>query len=155
MKRLLLPIGIAIALIAYLGPNFYRNYQMDKEVDRLCSMDGGIRIFEQVKLSKIYFDEFGNPIISNSINKKVGPSEYFLEASTKRIVPGDPRGVGSPTLLRSVGKAIRLSDGKVLGEAVGYSRFGGVPDGPWQPTSYVGCISEPAKSVSQKVFEKL
>ena len=51
--------GLSILVAAYFGPSSYRKAQMDKEVDRLCAVDGGIKVYETVKLPADQFNEWG------------------------------------------------------------------------------------------------
>lgn len=153
-KRLLLPIGIAIFLIAYFGPSSYRKAQMDKEVDRLCAVDGGIRIYEHISLPLRAFNQWGDPDIIERPSPD-GKSSYTLSNLSTEIVKGGTHGRGEPTLNRFHYQVIRLSDRKILGESVSYGRFGGDPQGPFHPSSYSGCIEIwNDKELLRKVFLK-
>lgn len=147
-------ISLVLAIAAYFGPSAYRKGQMDAEVDQLCAVDGGIKVYEQVSLPANRFDGFGDPDIPLASSKSASLSDYVLIAEVRVLVAGGHDGRGAPSLSRFVSKAIRVSDKKILGEAVGYYRFGGDPVGPWHPSSYTGCTYEPGKKLSRAVFAK-
>ena len=146
--------AFVVILISYFGPSAYRKTQADKEVDRLCAMDGGLKVIEKVLLSSDKFDQFGNPLVPLSTSKAAQSSAYVLDASVIEIVKGGSGGSGEPAIHRFTSKAIRVSDKKVLGVAVGYYRFGGEPEGPWHPSSYTGCTEEPGKQINRAVFSR-
>ena len=145
-------IGIALLLIAYFGPSAYRKAEMDKEVDRLCAVDGGVKVYEKVSLPPENFDQFGNPMVPLATSRNAGLSAYVLEANVEHLVKGGPGSRGTPALHRVTSRAIRVSDKKLLGEAVGYYRLGGDPEGPWHPSNYVGCTEEPGRKLNHAVF---
>jgi len=147
-------LAIAILLIAYFGPSAYRKSQMDKEVDRLCAVDGGIKVFERILLSADKFDLFGNPNVPLSTSRGAEASAYVVVAEIEVLVRGSTSGRDVPSLNRFVSKAVRASDKKILGEAIGYYRFGGDPAGPWHPSNYTGCTHEPGKNLNRAVFLK-
>ena len=147
-------IGVVLLSAAYFVPSAYRKAQMDKEVDRLCALDGGVKVFEKISLPAESFDRFGHPNVPLSTSKAAQSSAFVVDAIVVELVKGDPYGMDRPSLHKFTSKAIRLSDGKVLGIAVGYYRFGGDPDGPWHPSNYTGCTSEPGEQVIGKVFSR-
>lgn len=152
---LFLAIGLPLLVISYFAPSAYRKSQMDAEVDRLCAVDGGIKVFERIFLPSEKFDQFGNPNVPLSSSKAVQFSPYVIDAELSEVTKGDPSGRGTPTLRRYTSKIVRISDGKVLGIAVGYSRFGGESEGPWHPSSYTGCTEEPGKQLSRAVIARM
>jgi hypothetical protein len=127
---------------------------MDKEVDRLCSLEGGTKVFEYVVLPADKFDGFGNPAVPLSITKAAQSSPYVVEADVVPVVKGSPDGFGMPSLHRMSARAIRVSDKKILGEAIGFYRSGGEPVGPWHTSQYTGCTHEPGKNLNRLVFKR-
>lgn len=102
---------------------------LDAEVKRLCAIDGGVKVYETVKLPADRFDQWGNVRIPFKQSAK--PSdEYYVE--TKSIVLKD----GNPKLIQMISKVIRQMDGKVLGKSIYYGRGGGDVPGPWHPSSF-------------------
>ena len=109
-------------------------------------------MFENVSLSPDQFDQFGNPNVPLSTSKSAQLSPFVVVAEVSELVKGDPSGRGRPALHRATSKVVRVSDRKVLGEAIGYYRFGGESEGPWHPSSYMGCTEEPGKHLNRAVF---
>ena len=120
--------AIACCLLFLVGCEKSR---LDEEVRQLCAKDGGIKIYETVKLPSERFDQHGNIKIPSK--KDANPSdEYYYESETIFLRSGNP------DLRRSHDKIIRRHDQKVLGEFVYYARRGGNISGPWHE-SYFGC----------------
>lgn len=127
-KFSLLPRGLLACAVVLTGCEKAR---LDEEVRRLCAKDGGIKVYETVKLSPERFDPYGNVRIPSKKDAK--PSdEYFYESETTNLRIGDP------AMWRDHDRIIRRSDGKVLGEFVHYARRGGDIPGPWHESSF-GC----------------
>jgi hypothetical protein len=155
-------VVIAFVIVLLLGlwwgiPTF-RKARADALVSELCAKDGGVKIFETVKLPPDNFGPYGNVIFSGKKNlpplkSQLKPSDpYFVTADTHWIEPDT--GLGSLAVWRSHAQLVRNSDGKVLGEAIAYSRRGGDPIGPWHPSSF-GCPRDAdIVYVVQKVFKK-
>ncbi len=155
LRRLLQLTGIAIVLIAYLGPSSYRKYQMDKEVDRLCAIDGGANVFERVALPSAQFNRWDEPNIPVAGTDGEAKSSHYLVVRSDYLVKNDECIEGHPSLSRFSAKVIRRSDGATLGEVVSYSRMGGDPYGPWHPSHYNGCSAGGDKALKKEVFVKL
>lgn len=106
--------------------------RLDREVDRLCAIDGGVKVFETVSVSAGDLSEKG-PIFpkyeSLPFGERLGP-DYQLKASTQYLIVGDPG------LLRMETKVIRKRDKKVMGSSTTYARTGGDFIGPAEPSSY-------------------
>jgi hypothetical protein len=101
--------------------------QLDAEVDRLCAVDGGLKIYETVRLPPEKFNKY------NQINfyhpgrdeNALGP-EYIWKYETRYLHPGgDPK--TNPRMWRDHIRLFRRSDGHLLGESINYSRYGGDP----------------------------
>lgn len=135
---------LALLLGLWWGIPTYRKAKADAIVDELCARDGGIRVYETVKLSASWFDRYGNVRIP--FEPKPG-EEYYLKLETGWIVPYT--GEGNISVARENYKIYRVVDGKLLGEAVTYFRRGGDPPSPAHPSSY-RCPKD--VSVSKKVF---
>ncbi len=107
--------------------------KLDEEVDRLCKIDGGIRVYETVKLAKENFDDrgivFPQFIGLPEDNGRYGPSYKVLVTDTNIVE-------GNPSLRRSHIKVIRVSDHRLLGERINYTRSGGDPPNPFHPSSH-------------------
>jgi hypothetical protein len=95
--------------------------RLDREVDRLCAVDGGIRVFETVEVPAEYLPDEG-PIFpqyeGRRFKDRYGP-DYELKTSDTYIV------TGLPSLTRMETQLIRKRDQKVLGTSVRYIRHGG------------------------------
>jgi len=103
----------------------------DWRIDRMCAIDGGVRLFEPVFLPPESFDAWGmvnfySPALDENalgINYKLKSFSYFYS-------------LNNPRLARHHYQITRRADGKVLGETVLYGRGGGDFIGPWHQSSY-------------------
>lgn len=94
--------AIACCLLFLVGCEKSR---LDEEVRQLCAKDGGIKIYETVKLPSERFDQHGNIKIPSK--KDANPSdEYYYESETIFLRSGNP------DLRRSHDKIIRRHDQK-------------------------------------------
>lgn len=119
--------------------------RLDEQVKELCAKDGGVKVFETVRLPAEKFDSHGNPMLPAKARSKPG-DQYYYELETEYLKTGNPE------FWRSRHRVIRASDGKVLGESIRYVRRGGDLPGPWHESSF-GCPeigSEP--SLERSIF---
>ncbi len=117
---------------------------LDAEVDRLCAVDSGVKVYETVMLPPEKFNEWGQINFYQPIKGEnaLGP-EYLYQTKTHYY------GEGNPQMLRYHDQVFRRSDGTLLGETIIYVRSGG----EWAPSSY-HCppLSE---SSEQALFKKV
>ena len=104
---------------------------LDDEVRRLCGIDGGVKIYETVRLPPEKLNQWGQPnfYLPTEGQNALG-AEYTFHRERKYLREGNP------SLRRSHYSIVRRSDNKLLGESISYSRGGGDAPGPWQPSSY-------------------
>lgn len=141
MKKIVLLLFAA--LIVYTA-FFTEKARLDREVNRLCEIDGGIRVYEKVKLTGNLLLNDGN--IAIPYKKDISPGDkYFLDYSLNYIREGNPE------LYRLHIKAYRLSDHKLLGEVISYSRRGGDLPGPWHE-SFFRCPAKTEIDMNKQIF---
>lgn len=127
-KGLALVAGLAILSVPLLV-SIGVKARYDRQVQQLCAKDGGVRVYETVRLPAERFDKWGNLGIHDKEYAKP-TDEYYYESEVHYYRRGNP------TLLRSRSQVVRRSDGKVLGEAISYGRGGGDLPGPWHGSSF-------------------
>ena len=106
--------------------------ELDAEVKRLCAIDGGVRVFETVRLPPEKFDKrqhFINFYRPTQEENALG-SEYLFKRNQHYYRQGNPE------MSRIHYQVFRRSDGKLLGETVLYGRGGGDMPGPWHDSSF-------------------
>lgn len=110
--------------------------ELDAEVRHLCAIDGGIKIYETVKLPKEKFDQWGqvNFYRPTQGENALGP-DYLFKQDMHWYRKGDPY-TSELTMLRASYTIVRRLNGKVLAETVIYGRGGGDLPGPWHPSSF-------------------
>jgi len=114
-----------------------------------CAIDGGVHIYETVALPKDYFGpdgELASPYKGRmGTDARYGP-EYQSTLTKAYLVSGNP------SLTRTVWRLVRKADGKVLGEAIIYSRADGDLPGPSAPSGHT-CPKPPADiNIERRVF---
>jgi hypothetical protein len=99
--------------------------RLDEQVRELCAKDGGVKVYETVSLSAESFESDGRlKFFRPSLGEAALGSDYLYKKSTHYFRKGDP------VMFKSHYQIIRKQDGKLLGEAVFYSRGGGDLPGP-------------------------
>jgi hypothetical protein len=128
MKRLLTLCALLPIVTGCATPS---QMAVDAEVKRLCVIDGGVKVYETVKLPADKFNQWGqiNFYKPTQGENALGPDYLFKEETTFYRQ-------GNPTFIRHHYKVIRKSDAKLLGETVSYGRGGGDIPGPWYPSSF-------------------
>lgn len=121
---------LIVATLMFLFLAGCEKQRLDQQVKELCAKDGGVKVYETVKLTPDLLDEAGRIRIPTKESIKQG-DRYFYVSETTYLQKEDPK------LTRMNTKIVRLSDGKVLGEVVRYGRGGGDPPGPWHPSSFI------------------
>ena len=125
---------------------------LDAEVKRLCAIDGGVKVYETVKLPAERFDGYGRVHIPSKEQAKL-EDEYYFEFIVTYLRKGAPDNDGSDASVdRSQFRVFRAKDGKLLGERISYSRRGGDLPGPWHPSSFTCPDPKTATSVEKLIF---
>ncbi len=124
-KIILLLLASLVVYVTF----FTEKDRLDREVERLCAIDGGIKVYEAVRFSAERFDEYGNVKVTSKDFVKSG-DEYYIEFKETNLRKGNPR------LIRFNTRVIRISDGKIMGESIRYGRSGGDLPGPWHESSF-------------------
>ncbi len=131
-------IGLVFAGLVAAGCTTPIQYRYNAEVDRLCAVDGGARIFERISWPKGKFDEHGHPLTIKG--KELSPSRYGpsyrVDENSVRI-KGTKEGA---SINRYSHEIYRVSDQKLMGAFYLYDRFGGDVTGGFAP-SYYNCPS--------------
>lgn len=129
---LLLPLATACAS----GPG---KSELDAEVKRLCAIDGGVKVYETVKLPPEKFNQWGqiNFYKPTQGENALGP-EYIYKWDIHYYKKGDPalNGAQETSMRRDHIQIFRQSNMKLMGEFVTYHRAGGDLPGPWMPSSH-------------------
>jgi len=106
-------------------------HRLDQQVKELCAKDGGVKVYETVKLPPDRFDQWGmiKPYDPSQKENALG-SEYVFKREIHFYRHGNPE------MSREQYQVIRRSDGKLLGETIMYGRGGGDAPGPWHDSSF-------------------
>lgn len=138
MHRLICPTFALLVLLGLTGCERAKT-QFDREVDRLCAIDGGVHVYEKVVLPKDNFNENGRIAskISHDISfNEKSPYRSYIERqqiAEKSQINLIRTGL---SLSRSRLYVVRVADGKILGERIRYIRGGGDLFGPWEGSNY-------------------
>jgi len=148
MRRVMIIAAAFAAFLALTGCERAKT-RLDREVDRLCAIDGGVHIYETVTLPKESFGPDGE-VFPQYRNRRIDKgrlgANYAIRSQNKLLVDGDP------ALQRINVAIVRLSDDKVLGELVIYRRSGGDMPGPWESSRY-SCPAGPVFNLESLVFK--
>lgn len=104
-------------------------YELDRKMEEISEKDGGVKIYETVKLPSEIFDNSG--LIKNKKYSRKGNKTYLKIANNFILIneityikEGNPL-KGQGMLLRSKSELRRISDNSLLAEEVKYGRSGG------------------------------
>jgi hypothetical protein len=124
MRRLVKTIPLVVAALWLTA---CEKYALDRQMEELCKKDGGVKVYETVKLPGSEFDSQGQPltkyIMAAKEEEKFGP-DYRYVVLREELKTGDPF-KGEGRLTRFEESIYRRADSKLLGNAVTYSRAGG------------------------------
>lgn len=145
---LAIPAALIVLLILVIGFYEGRKAYWDAQVREMCAKDGGVTIFERVRVSKADIDRRVLPIaggmLSVAIKELAHPEApvYGLERITRLHEAGNLRVSRIEVLV------IRRTDQAVVAKEVSYGRFGGdLPTGLAHDSSY-GCPDLKANAAS-------
>jgi hypothetical protein len=115
-------IGITTACDGYLPG---RQADWDEKVKAMCEKDGGVRIFEQVRVSDADLSALGKTdgMISIPIKEAAHPNAPVYSVLQRTRLAGE----GNVSIGRVESSITRRSDGVVVARWVAYSRSGGEP----------------------------
>lgn len=113
--------GAALAIWVWKYASESEMRRMDKEVDRLCAIDGRSVIYETVKMPAEQFNEHGQSKVPYG-KDDIGFGYYYMLASETLAGPGQEPGA---RLIRTHYRVVRTSDEKVIAEVIYYTRGGG------------------------------
>jgi len=147
-RRHRLTIAIGAILLLWWGVPAARKAYYDARVRELCAQDGGIKVYEQVKLPADRFDQWGGVRIPFA--SKANPSDEFVMNWDKEYYK-KTNSISGLELWRERFSIIRRMDSVVLGEAISYARRGGDPIQPWESSSF-GC---PKSAGDQDLIRKV
>jgi hypothetical protein len=93
--------------------------RLDAEAQRLCAIDGGVKVYETVGLPPEKFNELGQALVPTGKDEKGWGyhTTFRLENLTGRFSP--------PTLEKETLSVVRTTDSRVIAESVVYRRLGG------------------------------
>jgi hypothetical protein len=102
-------------------------------MEELCKQDGGVKVYETVKVPPAAYDATGRLITGEARRIEAGVlaqtvrSVYLIERREDVIKAGNPSSgaLSEGRLLRHVTTVRRIADGKVLGVETTYGRTGG------------------------------
>lgn len=142
---LFIPGVIVAVLLISVGYYEGRKAYWDAKVEEMCRKDGGVKVYERVKISgkesELLWGKAGLPLPTVSTRTEL---PYFWEQADTTLRNANPNIVRAQTMVK------RRSDGKVLGVSVQYWRSGGdLPTGISEATSFI-CPKHVA--LSSRVF---
>lgn len=151
MKHLLTLLALLPLVAGCATPS---QMAVDAEVKRLCAIDGGIKVYETVKLPADKFNQWGqiNFYRPTQGENALGPS-YILKHERRSLIKSQSEPSHELTVVREHFIVVRKADEKVLGETVLYGRGGGDFPGPWHPSSF--SCPPVAESDGEALFRKI
>lgn len=146
-RRIALLSGIGILITPWLISNMVKWYY-DQQVKELCAKDGGVKVYETVKLSPEKYDELKrvNFILPDKLRLK--PTDEYYSVTDRYYYRQ-----GNPEMTRVKHRIVRRMDGKVLGQLIRYGRSGGDLPGPWHGSGFMCPDPTKASNFETAVFQ--
>lgn len=151
MRLPMIAATVAVLVLSALGLTqcgWVQKAKLDREVDRLCAIDGGVHIYETVTLPKEDFGPDGEVFPQHRSELftagRYGP-DYVGRMANEILV------AGNPAMQRINSAIVRKADDKVLGEVVIYVRRGGDMPSPSAPSTHV--CPQGALDAERQVFK--
>lgn len=148
MGRLITLALVGVVATCLLGCERAKT-RMDREVDRLCAIDGGVHVYETVKLPKENFGPDGE-VFPQFKSLRGDRGRYGLEYAD--VIRTEIIQAGDPSIGRKRLQIVRRADGKVLGEVIDYQRSGGDLSGPWEPSTHTCNLGSSAVGFERRIF---
>lgn len=147
----------ALLIGLWWGVPNYRKAKADAMVRELCAKDGGMKVYETVKLPTERFDQYGLvrfgslglPPLKQNMKSE---DDFYYTSEINWMIP--ETSVGALAMWRLDQKLFRAADHKLLAVAISYSRRGGDPIGPWHPSSYRCPPNADITVAVRRVFER-
>ena len=137
--------------------------RLDRKMEELCKIDGGIKIYETVNVPASWLDEQGYPnnrtfpirYVGGGLTTQEISDQYIVRIQEKTIVAvqDDSHLFIHGTLRRVQTTVMSTPDRRILGEETTYRRTGG----DWSlghPGSSFCPYPNPSKDVIQSIFKK-
>lgn len=119
--------GVWLAWLLFEGDK----HLADAKVRRLCEIDGGIKVYETVKLPPEKFNKWGQVNFYNPTQGDNALGSTYLYSSKEEYLQR-----GNPRVIRYHIQVVRKSDEKLLGESISYVRGGGDLPNPGNGSSF-------------------
>ena len=140
-------LACVAVLAGFLWLAVGETWWVDQQVKELCAKDGGVKVYETVKLPAERFNQWGQILVPDKLYVKPSDEYYSIgEMTTLKQ--------GSPELWRDHFQLFRVTDGKMLGEAVLYARRGGGLPGPWHESSFSCPVNADITDLNKLAFIK-
>jgi hypothetical protein len=150
----LTPLAVALAVVG-LAMTGCEKFALDRQMEELCSKDGGVKVYETVMLPPEMFDQWGDPFPGwrgRKSEDRLGENyQYTMEISD--LKKGDAL-KGEGELRRFSVRIHRRADRKLMGEAISYGRSGGDFIAFAHPTSKSCPADQSESDLIRSVFVK-
>ena len=146
-------IAIVLAALLMAWWLFYPSERdrLDAEAKRLCAIDGGVRVYETVKLPPEKFDQYGRLSVPSN-EDKVGFGYYRKYEYWLLQGPIDPS--YGPNLTKHKVSILRSNDKKIMGEDIYFQRAGGCPLEGYVQGCGFQCPSSDDQDLEAFIFSK-
>lgn len=146
---------ICFVVLIWAGIPEYEKAQADTLVRELCAKDGGMHVYEVVKLPASRFESHGlvtfpGPRLLPRSERYMKPDDEFFSTYDRTTIV--PAAGFHPEVWRNHHKLFRTADRKLLGEGISYARRGGDPIGPWHPSSFLCPSNADIVNIVRQVF---
>jgi hypothetical protein len=120
---------IAIIISATLLLLGCERYSLDRQMEKLCAQDGGVKVYETVVLPAAEYRELqkyaASATSAKTMERRYGPDYRYVFEYRILVGTADAPERGKGRLARFYSAIYRNADGRLLGESILYGRTGG------------------------------
>lgn len=115
-----------LVLSVYILASCTEKHELDRQMEELCKKDGGIKVYETIKLPPEMFDESDYTFPEWQKRARVDRlgSEFLFEEEKYVLKEGNPW-LEKGRLIKFTEKIYRRSNHSLIGESISYGRAGG------------------------------
>lgn len=122
MRSVVIPI-VAVVITLLAG---CERYALDRQMDELCKKDGGVKVYETVRLLPAEYEAVFNYVGKHKTQEDYYGPDYRYVAESSHLVGKEGDAMkGNGELIRHYSAIYRKSDNHLLGESIRYARGGG------------------------------
>lgn len=149
-KKNTIILSIVFLLLVWIGIPTVLKWKADKKVDRLCSTQAHINVYESIYMPPEEYKKFHLTYFPGAVYE---PDVSYYGLTSTNVIEGDINSLSATTMViyKSTLQIYSTSPRRLLGETVTFSRRGGDPWGAFMPSVH-RCHFDRNNDLLKRVF---